>query len=250
MTAINTKSPLKQIEVFSPSSSVQEAKSRFASALSNGIDKLVRLGHGRERAAKQVLSEIARGCSADDEEVFNLMASHGVSMDDATKASIVSSAFRKAVSSDNNNIRAIDELTSRLSLSNLSHREPLRHVEGHEFNNTVESPPASLSTRPSAQNLLGGTGRSRSPKSAGDKPKGKKRVLADKTKSNTDVEEAKAAAKAEDEVNAKISKEEKTKDTGRKGVVPTDRRGKRPASLRGVDGESQPVKRVRSTSTI
>lgn len=57
------------MEVFAPSSTVQEAKSRFASALTSGVDTLVRLGHGRERAAKQVLSEIAGGCSADEEEV-------------------------------------------------------------------------------------------------------------------------------------------------------------------------------------
>lgn len=172
-------------------------------------------------------------------------------MDDATKASTVSTAFRKALSS-NTNIQAIDELTSRLSLSKLAHREPLQHglSSDNEINNTVEtSPPASLTTRPSAQNLL--NGKSRSPKGSGDsKSKGKKRVLADKTKPNTDAEKAIVAAKAEDEVNAKISKEEKAKDSGRKAGAPAERRGKRAASLRGVDNEGQPVKRVRSTSTI
>ena len=55
--------------VCSPSTTMQEAKHRFASAISTGMDKLIRLGHGRERAAKQVLREIAGGCSPDEDEV-------------------------------------------------------------------------------------------------------------------------------------------------------------------------------------
>ncbi|KAL7501710.1 hypothetical protein ACHAXN_007528 [Cyclotella atomus] len=255
MTAItNTSSDPKMESVFTPSSSVQEAKSRFASALSSGVDTLVSLGHGRDRARKQVLSEIAGGCSADEEEVFKLMASQGVSMDDATKASTVSTAFRKALSSGTSDIQAIDELTSRLSLSKVAHHEPLRCTEAASsndlINNTmdvVHSPAASasLTTRPSAQSLLtGGSGKARSPKSSGDKMhKGKKRVLVEKVKPN--IEGAKAASKAEDEVNAKISKDEKSKDSGRKAGVPAERRGKRAASLRGVDEGGQPAKRVR-----
>jgi hypothetical protein len=187
-------------------------------------------------------------------QVFKLMASQGVSMDDATKASTVSSAFRKAMSSGTSDIQAIDELTSRLSLSKLAHHEPLRRTEASSSNNTIDvihSPAASasLTTRPSAQNLLGGSGKARSPKPSGDKiHKGKKRVLVEKVKPN--IEEAKAASKAEDEVNAKISKEEKAKDAGRKPGVPTERRGKRAASMRGVDEGGQPVKRVRSTPTV
>jgi hypothetical protein len=301
MTAItNTSSDPKMESVFTPSSSVQEAKSRFASALSSGVDTLVSLGHGRDRARKQVLSEIAGGCSADEEEVrrivsilflllvstanglpvclnstasnqktnhlmplsnqvFKLMASQGVSMDDATKASTVSTAFRKALSSGTSDIQAIDELTSRLSLSKVAHHEPLRCTEAASsndlINNTmdvVHSPAASasLTTRPSAQSLLtGGSGKARSPKPSGDKMhKGKKRVLVEKVKPN--IEGAMAASKAEDEVNAKISKEEKSKDSGRKAGAPAERRGKRAASLRGVDEGGQPAKRVRSTSTV
>jgi hypothetical protein len=75
MTAIiNSSSDPKMESVFTPSSSVQEAKSRFASAASSGVDKLVRLGHGRDRARKQVLSEIAGDCSADEEEVRRIVS--------------------------------------------------------------------------------------------------------------------------------------------------------------------------------
>lgn len=77
MTAITqsnqspSPNPLKPMEtgVFSPSASVEEAKSRFASALSSGVDKLMGLGHGRERASKQILHEISADSSPDEEEV-------------------------------------------------------------------------------------------------------------------------------------------------------------------------------------
>jgi hypothetical protein len=58
--------------IFPPSSTVEEAKSRFASALNSGVEKLLTLGHGRERAAKQVLDEITEGCSPDENEVRNI----------------------------------------------------------------------------------------------------------------------------------------------------------------------------------
>lgn len=172
-------------------------------------------------------------------------------MDEATKASTVSSAFRKAISSSSSNIEAIDELTSRLSLAILAHRnEPLRHSvvtvsDNHTNNNELEmpSPAASMTSRPSTQNLGGNTTKPKSPKTTGEKVhKGKKRVLSEKSKDkNTDLE-----SKANVEVNAKICKE--TKEGRSKSVAP-ERRGKRAASLRGAE-EGQAVKRVRSTSTI
>jgi hypothetical protein len=55
--------------VFSPSSTVEEAKSRFATAVSNSVDRLMCMGHGRERASAEVLNEIADGSSPDEAEV-------------------------------------------------------------------------------------------------------------------------------------------------------------------------------------
>ena len=182
------------------------------------------------------------------------MSSHGVSMDDATKASIVSAAFRKAVASGSSNIEAIDELTSRLSLSKLAHRhEPPRRSSsdgalndnhGPEINNNnLTHSPASLTSRPSSQSLIAGACK-RSPKVAtavADKPhRGKKRVLTEKGKPNSNT--------VEEELNAKLSKEEKKE--GRSKSMAPERRGKRVASLRGGDLEEGAVKRVRSTSTI
>ena len=55
--------------VRSPSATVQEAKTRFVSELTKGVDTLLEKGHGRERVASELLSGIADGCSPDEEEV-------------------------------------------------------------------------------------------------------------------------------------------------------------------------------------
>ena len=72
MTAITGTPRSSNNDVFSPSSTVEEAKSRFASAISSGVDKLTRLGHGRERAVTQILSEVSDGCVPVDDEVRNV----------------------------------------------------------------------------------------------------------------------------------------------------------------------------------
>lgn len=51
----------------SPSSSEVEAKSRFVLALNKGVDLLLDLGHGRERASTELLTAI--GSSPDESEV-------------------------------------------------------------------------------------------------------------------------------------------------------------------------------------
>ena len=183
-------------------------------------------------------------------QIFRLMSSQGVSMDDATKASIVSAAFRKAVASSSSNIKAIDELTSRLNLAKLTHRhEPRRSSsdgalnENHGAELKLTHSPASVTARPSTQSSIAATCK-RSPKvttATAEKPhRGKKRVLSDKGKPNTNT--------AEEEINAKLSKEEKKE--GRSKSMAPERRGKRGASLRGGDLDEGAVKRVRSTSTI
>ncbi len=52
-----------------PSTTEDEARKRFVSALSTGVDKLLERGHGRDRASAELLNEIADGCSPDDNEV-------------------------------------------------------------------------------------------------------------------------------------------------------------------------------------
>ncbi|KAL3779425.1 hypothetical protein HJC23_000527 [Cyclotella cryptica] len=192
------------------------------------------------------------------------MASFGVSLDDATKASTVSAAFRRAVASKGSAIKAIDELTSRLHLANLTHRsEALRphFTTASSHNNVVADPEQNnpstdtLATPPPNQ-FLTAEGRKVPLRSkVGDKQtphKGKKRALSDKGNEKLSTSNTTLEAKAADvEVKAKISKEDekKAKDlSGRsKSAAPAGGRGKRP-SLRSDEG--QPVKRVRSTSTI
>jgi len=52
-----------------PSATEEEARTRFASALSRGVDALLERGHGRERASAELLNEIADGCSPNEDEV-------------------------------------------------------------------------------------------------------------------------------------------------------------------------------------
>lgn len=108
----------------SPSATEEAAKTRFASALTTGVDTLLGRGHGRERASSKLLNEIADECSPDEDEVFQTMESLGISMEDAKKVMTVSSAFRKAQTANNGSlIEAIDEMTFRLKLEDLSHIE-------------------------------------------------------------------------------------------------------------------------------
>mmetsp|Transcript_27310 Transcript_27310/g.51602 ORF Transcript_27310/g.51602 Transcript_27310/m.51602 type:complete len:93 (-) Transcript_27310:1015-1293(-) len=58
---------------FPPSVSEEEAKTRFVSSLSNGVDTLLDLGHGRDRASAELLNEIADGCSPNEDEVGHFL---------------------------------------------------------------------------------------------------------------------------------------------------------------------------------
>ena len=52
-----------------PSSTEEEAKTKFTNALSAGVDSLVLLGHGRDRVSVELLNEIANGFSPNEDEV-------------------------------------------------------------------------------------------------------------------------------------------------------------------------------------
>lgn len=194
------------------------------------------------------------------------MASFGVSLDDATKASTVSSAFRRAVASEGSALKAIDELTSRLYYANLTHRnesQGLFSSRASSLNKIVADPQqnypstGSLATCPLNQNRIPeGSKVAQRSKVPGDKQtplKGKKRALSDKGKDRCSISTDSLEANATDvEVHAKISKEDdkKAKDSSSrsKTAAPAGARGKRASSLRADEG--QPVKRARSTTTI
>ena len=52
-----------------PSSTEEEAKTKFTNALTSGVDSLVLLGHGRDRVSIELLNEIANGFSPNEDEV-------------------------------------------------------------------------------------------------------------------------------------------------------------------------------------
>lgn len=56
---------------FVPSSSEEEAKTRFTTSVAAGVDFLICRGVGREQASRELLNMVADGCSPDEEEVSN-----------------------------------------------------------------------------------------------------------------------------------------------------------------------------------
>eukprot|EP00584_Thalassiosira_punctigera_P001238 CAMPEP_0172527094 /NCGR_PEP_ID=MMETSP1067-20121228/1862_1 /TAXON_ID=265564 ORGANISM="Thalassiosira punctigera, Strain Tpunct2005C2" /NCGR_SAMPLE_ID=MMETSP1067 /ASSEMBLY_ACC=CAM_ASM_000444 /LENGTH=293 /DNA_ID=CAMNT_0013310759 /DNA_START=84 /DNA_END=965 /DNA_ORIENTATION=+ len=284
MTAISTKAPnpsdktSRQNDVqpprksFPPSATEEEAKTRFSSALTEGVDTLLERGHGRERASAELLNEIADGCSPDEDEIFQTMKSLGISLEDAAKVITVSSAFRKArTTKSGSSAAAIDELTTRLNLADLSHRG----------RSPSPAPSAAASIPPTPLNLkMSELTRNESVDSFQTRPngakkgqrpvratkahregRGRKRALAEKapgdSQANVMLEEPKGKVAAatdlevkEKMLNAKLSKAEgkKPKSSCRakspEGLGAA--RGKRPAAA--VLEESQAAKRPRTRS--
>ena len=71
-----SKQPINDEESFHPSTTESESLTRFAAALTKGMDTLLRNGHGRERAADELLRELVGGaegeagcCAPDEDEV-------------------------------------------------------------------------------------------------------------------------------------------------------------------------------------
>ncbi len=65
----NSRSPTHSEKV-PPSASEEEAHARFISAVSDGVDTLMReYGYGRDRATENLLDDISDGCSPPEEEV-------------------------------------------------------------------------------------------------------------------------------------------------------------------------------------
>ena len=73
-TPVDTKTTAPPVQhspttAIPPSSTEDEAKSKFISALEKGVDKLLSRGHGRDRISEELLNEIANGCSPNENEV-------------------------------------------------------------------------------------------------------------------------------------------------------------------------------------
>lgn len=191
------------------SASEAEAKTRFVSALNKGVDTLLDRCHGRERASAELLTEIADGCSPDEDEIFRTMELFGISLEDATKVMTVSAAFRKAQTSKGGSaVAAIDALTSRLNLADISRRsESARSpsvASTHSTPNTVKMTELvrtesvdSSQTRPSAV-AKKGQRPTRAKSHQHHQGRGRKRALAEKTpensKENVMIEEPKNKA--------------------------------------------------------
>ena len=52
-----------------PSSTEEEAKTKFTNALTSGVDSLVAKGHHYDCVSVELLNEIANGCSPNEDEV-------------------------------------------------------------------------------------------------------------------------------------------------------------------------------------
>lgn len=114
MTAIKTKAVGGR--------SLSNARSNFVSAVSNGVIELMgQCGYSRERATSILLRELRRdGETPTDNEIFHMMQCQSIGSVEAEKALTVSKAVRKIMKERGKSaVEAIDDLTSRLSLSNL-----------------------------------------------------------------------------------------------------------------------------------
>ena len=197
-------------------------------------------------------------------QIFQTMKSLGISMEDATKVMTVSSAFRKAQTMKGGSaVAAIDELTSRLNLTDLSHKDASTRSP---LTASIPSTPStvqmtrnesvdSLQTRPSA---VAKKGQRPTRAISHQQGRGRKRALAEKTpeKSNANVmlEEPKNKAAAADlqvkekMLNAKLSKAEgkKPKSARAKSPEGLGTRGKRTAALHVEESQSNKRPRTRS----
>lgn len=179
------------------------------------------------------------------------MESFGISLEDATKVMTVSTAFRKAQTIKGGSaVAAVDELTSRLNLANISRKG---------VSSRSSSPSPSVTSTHSAPSTAKMTAKNESADSSQTRPsavakkgqrptrakshqhqqgKGRKRALAEKTpensKANVMLEEPKdkAAAAADFQVKEKLAKLSKAEGKKPKSSV----RAKSPEGL-GVRGK-------------
>lgn len=97
---------------------------KFSAAVSFGVDELMmKHGYGRERAVALLMEEISDGGNvspASDEEVFRIMKSKNLGMDDAYKVLTVAKVLRRARKSKQKSVSdAIADLTAKISSSRM-----------------------------------------------------------------------------------------------------------------------------------
>ncbi|CAB9500855.1 expressed unknown protein [Seminavis robusta] len=120
-------SPLMALEVATAQSqSITDAKAKFVASVSRGVALLMEeRGYSRGRAQTALLRQISRydkksNSPPSDDEVFDVMSSHGLGMDDAAMALTVSKAVQREIEGrEVSMIAAIDDLTSKLSVADL-----------------------------------------------------------------------------------------------------------------------------------
>lgn len=259
----------RRSSVPSPSSSEVEAKSRFVLALNKGVDLLLDLGHGRERASTELLTAI--GSSPDESEIFQTMESFGISWKDAAKVATVSAAFRMAQTTKGGSVAAVDELTSRLNLANITRKGTAsRSPSPSPSVTSSRSAPRSTKMIEVAKNdMADSQSRSSAATKKGQrsirvKPhhhqqgKGRKRILAEKMLENSKVgvmlEEPKnnAADFHMKEKIAKLSKSEGKKPkslTRAKSPDGLGVRGKRTAALHAEESNSNKRTKTHAAQT-
>jgi len=115
---------------------IASAKSRFVKAVSRAMSELLTVGYGREQASAILIREIRQeSASPDEKEVFELMDSLGIGINEATRTLTVAAAVRKArVERSLSTSQAIDVLTSRLGTAKILNlnRESLADSETTE----------------------------------------------------------------------------------------------------------------------
>lgn len=96
------------------------AKLRFSDAVSRGIEQLMKEGFNREHSTALLLNclRLERKDGLDDKEVFHMVNSNGVNLNEAVMAITVASALRHVISSQGlSPAEAINVLTERIRIN-------------------------------------------------------------------------------------------------------------------------------------
>uniref|UniRef100_A0A7S4QL76 Uncharacterized protein n=1 Tax=Ditylum brightwellii TaxID=49249 RepID=A0A7S4QL76_9STRA len=232
--------------------SVAAAKERFVAATVAAMEKLMACGCGRERAAMLLLREMGKNSSPPtDQEVFRIMKSMGLGMEEASRVATVSRAVQKARGEQGlSAVDAIDDLTSRLNSSQLFGTEPMTSPPRTSLSSPRERPCAPLPNRVTPKKTV---------KSGKTKPplRTRKRHLESPTASAT-----KSSRPPDNQIDATLVKhklaKKNTDDTPLTSLAmakpaPAVVSVRNPNLKRSVDdtrAQSPPMKRTRSTPTI
>mmetsp|Transcript_14234 Transcript_14234/g.20866 ORF Transcript_14234/g.20866 Transcript_14234/m.20866 type:complete len:288 (-) Transcript_14234:190-1053(-) len=151
------------------SRSLSSAKSKFMESVRRGVDDLMQhAGYSRERATSALLRELGRVGSTPptDDEIFHMMTIHGVGMSVAEQCLVVSKTVRKLMKEDGMSaVEAIDDLTSRLSLTNFVADDEERK-SSHKPEKTVLKNSVGTNRTPSSPSVMAAERARKTPSSA------------------------------------------------------------------------------------